>query len=116
MRELKQALIKIRGSYFGLLNGEYPIHLFSEREIPANLFEEEDEREITVSITRDGTARVHLDNYAKLEFELPEYIAEFVKTNWENKIKIAKLKFDYFSFITLTGKIGGIQRNIKLNT
>ena len=114
MNDLKQALAKIKSSYFGLLNGEYPIHLFSEHEIPADLFRSKDEYDVRISVTDIGTAIVHIDNHVKLEFELPENIAELIKLNWENKIKVAKLKRQCFGFITLTGKIGGIQRNIIL--
>ena len=114
MNDLKIALAKIKSSYFGLLNGEYPIHLFSEREIPADLFKDKDEYEVRISVTDLGTAIVHIDDYVQLEFELPENIAELIKVNWENKIKVAKLKLQYFGFITLTGKIGGVQRNVKL--
>jgi len=105
---LKKELDKIKGSYFGLLNGEYPIHLISER--------------VLTQIPNDEIfARVYIHNakYVSFEFngnrlffELPETIVEIFSKVWRDKIRVAKTKRQYVNYVTLTGKIDGIMRNL----
>lgn len=111
---LKQNIDRIGGSYFGLLNGEYPIHLLSERSLPEQLFESEDEINVRIHVSEAKCIIITLGNN-NLYFELPISIAELFTKYWEDKMKIARLKERYVSFITLTGKIGNVRRSIKLN-
>lgn len=114
INEIKEELSTIGGSYFGLLNGEYPIHLVSK--IPLSQIREDEIR-----------ARIHIQEakYVSLQFnnnilyfELPESIGAIFSKIWGDKIRIAKTKREYISYITLTGKIDDIRRNliIKLDT
>ncbi len=50
----------------------------------------------------------------ELEFSLPPLIAELVQDNWRDPIAVANLKQQNFSFIDLTGVIGGIRRSVRL--
>lgn len=105
---LKKELDKIKGSYFGLLNGEYPIHLISEQAL--------------TQIPNDEiSARVHVDegknvsfefNGNRLFFELPETIVEIFSKIWHDKVRVAETKREYVNYVTLTGKIDGIWRNL----
>lgn len=108
IRKLKEELDKIKGSYFGLLNGEYPIHLVSEK--PLNQIQAD---EILSEIHINKARYVTLEfNNNKLYFELPEVIAKVFLKIWSDKVKIAKTKKEYISYITLTGKIEGIRRSL----
>lgn len=114
INEIKEELSTIGGSYFGLLNGEYPIHLVSK--IPLSQIRED---EILARIHIQEAKYVSLQfNNNILYFELPESIVEIFSKIWGDKIRIAKTKREYMSYITLTGKIDNIRRNliIKLDT
>jgi hypothetical protein len=45
---------------------------------------------------------------------LPEEIAELVKAAEGDKITIADVKMSHFSFISVSGLIGGIRRQVRL--
>ncbi len=108
IRNLKEELDKINGSYFGLLNGEYPIHLISERaltQIP------NDEALARVYIhDAKYVSFVFADN--RLFFELPETIVEIFSKIWSDRARVAETKRQYMNYVTLTGKIDGIRRNL----
>ena len=114
MHELRNELENIGGSYFGLLNGEYPIHILSERPIQRV---GEDTIRAEVYVTRSGLEQDNMYVEIKfgnnrLFFELPEDIARIFSEVWGKKRGVANLKRKYVSFITLSGKIDGIRRNI----
>ncbi len=111
MHELRKELEKIGGSYFGLLNGEYPIHVLSKKPIQGIGYRDIVRAEVYVTIS--GHVEVTFDNN-KLFFELPEDVARIFSEVWGKKRKIAKLKREYISFITLSGKIDGIRRSIRI--
>ncbi len=112
MCKLKRELDRIEGSYFGLLNGEYPIHLLSEK--PIKEIGNEDIITARIYVTEAGQVKVAFSGN-ELFFELPEDVARIFSEVWDKKRKIAKLKKRYISFITLSGKIGGISRNIRID-
>lgn len=108
IKEIKEELSTIGGSYFGLLNGEYPIHLVSK--IPLSQMRED---EIPARIYIHDAKYVSLQfNNNTLYFELPEAIVEIFSKIWGDKLRIAKTKREYISYITLTGKIDDIRRNL----
>jgi hypothetical protein len=110
IRELLDEVGYIGSSYFGLLNGEYPIHIFSERPIN-NL--DRDEYEIPIWVDENGMVIIELMNN-NLYFELPEVVAQILKEVWTDNLRVANLKRRNLSFITLSGIIGNIRRNIRL--
>jgi len=99
MKKIKKEVDKIGGSYFGLLNGEYPIHILSQK--PIRGIESEEEVYAEIRIREAKYVELTFRNN-KLYFELPELIAELSEKIWENKI----------SFIALTGFINNIRRSL----
>jgi hypothetical protein len=110
----------IEGSYFGMLQGQWPLHLLRLRGLPAEAFGE-DIVQCRV-LSSDGknwkfVPRAHALGAAgwfELEFSLPSFIAELVLENWEDRHAIADLKQQHFSYVDLTGIIGGIRRSVRL--
>lgn len=117
---ITRACTAIRGSYFGMLQGQWPMHLLREEPLPDSAF--------TTDTVR---CRLHGNNpsgwrfvpsgsqprdpdWFELEFSLPPLIAELVEAHWADPIAVAHLKQEHFSYIDLTGVIGGIRRNVRL--
>ena len=50
----------------------------------------------------------------RLEFRLPEEIANLVAESWDDPVRVANIKEQHFSYIVLSGKIGDIYRRVKL--
>jgi hypothetical protein len=111
----------IKGSYFGMLQGKWPMHLLSPKPLPQNLFATTDVLKCRV-YGRESTSWSFVplylspndENWFRLEFDLPQEIAELVKAADGDKIAIADVKMTHFSFISLSGLIGGIRRQIRL--
>ena len=107
---LKGELSNINGSYFGLLNGEYPIHLVSERaltQVPND--------EISARVYIYDAKYVSFKfNDNQLFFELPEAVIEIFSEIWGDRRRIAETKRQYVNYITLTGRIDGIRRNLMI--
>ncbi|HBN6128890.1 TPA: hypothetical protein L3M38_003872, partial [Clostridioides difficile] len=61
-----------------------------------------------VDVRRDS------DGWFELEFSLPTSIAELVSDSWEDPVAVANIKQQHFSYIDLTGIIGGIRRSVRL--
>lgn len=112
----------IGGSYFGLLQGIWPLHLLTDEPLPKEAFTQDI---IKCKITSIGSSKelwkfTPLDykkghrNYFEIEFSLPVEITQLIIKNWENPTAIANLKRNNFSFINLSGIIGGIHRSIRL--
>jgi hypothetical protein len=115
-----EAVSNIRGSYFGMLQGRWPLHLLTENELPASAFRSDNVR---CRITGDESgnwkftpldARTDSENWFELQFSLPEDIARMVRDNFGDGQAVANIKQQYFSYIDLSGVIGGIKRNIRL--
>lgn len=110
----------IRGSYFGMLQGRWPLHLLTATELPAGAFASDN---ISCRVTgyESGnwkftplsTSR-ESEEWFELQFSLPKDIAEMVRDNFGDREAVANLKQQYFSYIDLSGIIGGIRRNVRL--
>lgn len=114
------ACLRIRGSYFGMLQGRWPIHLLREQPLTASAFES-DTVQCSVRGDADGNWRFEplnvargSDRWFQLEFSLPQPLAELVAAGWEDPIEIANLKQQHFSYIDLSGIIGGVRRSVRL--
>ena len=107
---IKIELDKMKGSYFGLLNGEYPVHLVSEKPLTGV---KEDEIYVRVYIAEAKYVYLKFDDNI-LYFELPDAIAEVFSKVWEDKMKVAITKMKYINYIALTGEIDGIRRSLIL--
>ena len=110
----------IGGSYFGMLQGQWPLHLLRREPLPPAAFLED-----TVRCRVHGNHRGEWkfvpiqfqlgdDGWFELEFSLPSFIAELVRDSWEDPVAVANLKQQHFSYIDLSGVIGGIRRSVRL--
>ncbi|MBC7979797.1 MAG: restriction endonuclease [Armatimonadetes bacterium] len=118
---IAELLSKIGGSYFGMLQGRWPIHLLSRKPIPECHFETSDTLECRVYglhgnrwsfvplIGSDGDP-----DWFRLEFDLPLEIASMIRDLGDDRVAIAGAKKSHFSYIALTGIIGGVRRQVKL--
>lgn len=111
----------IKGSYYGMLQGKYPVHLLSNTELPIAPFMQSDEILCKICRRNDNTwSFVSIDaeegdtNYFELQFELPEEIDKLLEGIWGDFEAIAGVKRKRFSFINISGKIGGIRRQVQL--
>lgn len=111
----------IGGSYFGTLGGKWPMHLLSQKPLAANLFAASDR--VKCRLYGRDSARwafvpsgIHEGDpgWFKLEFDLPDRIAEIVAAMGRDAIAVANAKKQYFPFLDLAGLIGGVRRNIRL--
>lgn len=110
----------IGGSYFGMLQGQWPLHLLRQQPLPAAAFRSDvvrcqvrgnnrgEWKFVPINANPDGPA------WFELEFSLPPLIAELVRNHWEDPIAVADLKQQHFSFIDLSGVIDGIRRSVRL--
>lgn len=121
LTDVLAAMREIGGSYYGMIQGKYPVHLLSRDEIPSDLFRHSDEvtcriyshRPETWFIEPSGVNR-NQPGYFRLEFGLPDHVARLVRQVWGNPEEIAAAKRAHFSFISLTGMIGGVRRQVSL--
>lgn len=109
IKELTKSLHDIRGSYFGLLNGEYPIHITSKH--PISGIENRDTIDAKVYIENAKLIKISFNNN-KLFFELPDYLAQLFQRVWSKKRLVAETKRRTISYISITGIIDGIKRNL----
>lgn len=112
---------RIRGSYFGMLQGRWPLHLLRQEPLPSLAFQHDtiqcrvmgnhqNEWKFVPLGVRHGDA----NQWFELEFSLPPVIAELVAQHWEDPIAVANIKQQHFSYIDLSGVIGGIRRTVRL--
>ena len=120
LRSVAPAVRSVGGSYFGMLQGIWPLHLLRSEALPAEAFESDEVRCRVVRSQRGEWSFIPIEfeqwdrRWFSLEFSLPEAIAELVEQNRNDPFTIADLKQDYFSYIDLTGVIGGIRRSVRL--
>ncbi|WP_437557360.1 hypothetical protein [Acidithiobacillus sulfuriphilus] len=110
----------IKGSYFGMLQGQWPLHLLRREPLPPDAFSTDvvycqikGNNSEGWKFTPINSKRGDQD-WFELEFSLPKFIAELVDSKWDNPIAVANLKQQHFSFIDLSGVIGGIRRSVRL--
>jgi hypothetical protein len=110
----------IRGSYFGMLQGQWPLHLLRRAPLPPEAFDDDlvlcrvhgnDQGEWSFVPIQTQQSE---NRWFELEFSLPTEIAELVERGWGDRIAVAQLKQQHFSFIDLTGVIGNIRRSVRL--
>jgi len=117
---IAEACRQIRGSYFGMLQGRWPMHLLRTAPLPPSAFLQDtvkcevvgnDQGEWT--FVPANTQRSE-NRWFELEFSLPQEVADLVAGSWDDPVAVANIKEEYFSYIDLSGKIGEIRRNIRL--
>lgn len=114
-------LSSIKGSYFGMLQGKWPMHLLSHNPLPPAVFARSDEvlckiygrdsdRWSFVPVaSRDGD-----DNWFRLEFDIPEEVLALVEATGRDRVALAQVKQEQFSTLDVAGQIGGIYRQVRL--
>lgn len=115
---IRPAVEAIAGSYYGMLQGQYPMHLLSKQPLPAGLFKDKDS--ISCHVSRSQREFWYFapsdhdeSNYFRLEFNLPKEIALLVQKA-DSSYDIANAKRAHFSYIDLSGKIGDVHRTVRL--
>lgn len=111
----------IKGSYFGMLQGKWPMHFVSRHPLSAGLFDETDTLRCRIygkNERRWSFVPLHISEaepgWFRLEFDLPYQIAILVQESEGDKVEIANIKREHFSFVSLSGVIGGVRRQVKL--
>jgi hypothetical protein len=111
----------IRGSYFGMLQGRWPVHLLSRHPLPPELFRDTDVVQCRVWGRISETwsfAPVDVPEgdprFFRLDFRLPVVVGELIAEANGSPMRIADLKENLFSYLVLAGRIGGIQRIVRL--
>jgi hypothetical protein len=114
-------LLAIHGSYFGMLQGRWPMHLLAYKSLPPTAFADQDEvlcrlygRESDRWAFVPVNAQEGDPNWFRLEFDIPAEILEMVEAARDDKVAIANVKKEQFSTLDLAGKIDGILRQIRL--
>jgi len=120
IQEISRCLLNIGGSYFGMLQSRWPLHLLTDVELPSHAFEN-DVVNCRLRGNREGNWRFTPldyeegeDGWFELQFFLPLELAEKLAPFWGRPDMIAHTKSEHFSFISLSGYIGGIWRNVKI--
>lgn len=116
-----QPLQMINGSYVGMLQGKWPMHLLSNQTLPAELFKNTDTLKCRVYGEKSQnwsfvplTGKEGDREWFRLDFDLPDEVAELVQKAQGDKLEVARTKEQNFSFICISGIIGGIRRQIRL--
>lgn len=121
LHKVNNALKQIQGSYFAMLQGRWPLHLLSHIPLPEITFRNTDTVRCRVYGYRSNKWSFSPINYNegeegwfRLEFKLPEEICNLVANSWDDPVQVANIKERHFSYMVLSGSIGGIKRIVKL--
>jgi hypothetical protein len=116
---LLPAIHQLRGSYYGMIEGIYPVHLISQREIPTRLIRERGVIQCEIRVSDDeqtwafepsGIA-VDAPEFFRLEFTIPEFIADVLSARTRERgeqdevprwLRVADVKRQYMRFIDVT--------------
>jgi hypothetical protein len=111
IEELLKEINHIGGSYFGLLNGEYPIHILSKN--PITDIADQYEYKADILVNENGEMKIDLRD-SELCFDLPKVVRQILKEVWRNDENVAEFERRNKYFINLSGIIGGMRRDIKI--
>lgn len=117
---LVNSVTRIRGSYFGMLQGRWPLHLLTSEPLSGIAFNSDTVRcHVTGYETGEwkftpAEFQANENGWFELEFNLPEGIASLVAENWGDRAAIANIKQQNFSYIDLSGQIDNIRRSVRL--
>lgn len=118
--EIEMYIGKIGGSYYGMIQGVYPLHLLSERPLPPELFRETDEILCKIWVSPDRWSFVPSEiveddeRFFLLEFDIPDEIAKAIKKRGDDWRALARVKQERVSYLDLVGSIGGVRRFVRL--
>lgn len=115
-KHLVSAARAIHGSYYGMIEGIYPVHLLSERPLSAGLLGQGPKIPCRIHVSPEGNTwefepsqiSERSDEYFRLQFQLPTFIAEVLhsrqreETEWQLNVA---LKGEYLRFVDIVGRI-----------
>jgi Restriction endonuclease len=119
---LVPSILQLRGSYYGMIEGLYPVHLISRQEIPAQFIREHGEIPCEIRVSDDDQtwafepSRIPRDSpeFFHLEFTIPEFVADMLNTRVEPEgepaphwQQVADIKRRYMRFIDVTAVLEG---------
>lgn len=132
--QLMPALRELRGSYYGMIEGIYPVHLISRREISARLIRERGTIPCEIRVSEDEQtwafepSEVPADSpdFFHLEFTIPKFIADILnsRTGQEREgdvrwRQVANLKQQYLRYVDVTtiseGQLLGFRLALDIN-
>lgn len=116
---LLPALAEIRGSYYGMIEGIYPVHLVSRSEIPIHLIRERGVIQCEIRVSDDeqtwafepSEIPMGAPDFFRLEFTIPEFVADMLGARAQEKrereevprwLRITEVKRNYMRFIDVT--------------
>jgi hypothetical protein len=121
LEAIVQPLLGIRGSYFGMLQGKWPMHLLARNPLPEVAFEDRDEVACRVyGRESDRWSFSPVDaaegdpRWFRLEFDIPDEVLAFVQAARTDPVALAQVKQANFSFLDLAGRIGSVHRQVRL--
>jgi len=118
---LLPALGELRGSYYGMIQGIYPVHLISRRPISPGLILRQGSIPCEIRVSNDNQtwafepADIDPDSadFFHLEFSLPEIIAETLRSRTRDAadripewLQVANLKRDFLRYIDISTLVG----------
>jgi len=127
------AIRELRGSYYGMIEGIYPVHLISRREIPLRVIQQRAIIPCEIRVSADGQVwafepseiREDSPEFFHLEFTIPEFIAEMLNARTEQGEgnarwrQIANIKQQYLRFVDVTtiseGRLLGFRLTLDMN-
>lgn len=119
IQEIGTNLRHIGGSYFGMMKGGWPLHLLSTQPLSPNAFQL-DIMSCRVRFTSNGACILQPSEYEEgteewfqLQFSLPNEVIRILQ-HLSDSLQLPNLKREYFKSISLSGVIGGIRRQIRL--
>lgn len=120
IQQIRDRMKQIRGSYFGMLQGRWPLHLLSEKPLPPAAFQN-DTVSCSVRVNHEGVCEFEPSEFEpqsaewfSLQFSLPEPIVKLLTEHQWNAVDVAHVKMEYFSTVSLSGIIGGVRRQVRL--
>lgn len=116
---LLPAIRQLRGSYYGMIEGIYPVHLISQREIAIRLIRQQGVIPCEIRVSDDEQTWAFepsgiphdAPDFFRLEFTIPEFIADVLNARTEERhvreeaprwLRIAQAKAENMSFVDVT--------------
>ena len=115
--QLLPSVARLRGSYYGMIEGIYPIHLVSERPIPTGLIGNRREFRCKIRVSDDdqtwafepSEVNPESPDFFHLEFSIPDFVAAMLsaRTNpnlnddIEHRHRVAEIKRQHMRYIDI---------------
>lgn len=115
-KQITSSANAVGGSYYGMIEGTYPVHLLSENPLSIDLLQHGPDIPCRIHVSQDGRTWEFepsqilegADEYFRLQFQLPTVIAEILHSRREQErewMALVGIKLEYLSFIDIVGRI-----------